>query len=65
MSFFRTPIIQNEVDQLVNLYIAEGENLRDALYSADKYLDEKIVGAPVVVLYHEMKKEIKIRLTEI
>ena len=65
MSFFRTPIIQNEVDQLVNLYIAEGENLRDALHSADKYLDEKIVDAPVVVLFHEMKKEIKMRLTEI
>lgn len=61
----RSKIVQNEVDQLVNLYIAKGENLEDAMDSADNYLDEKLKDGPLVVLFHEMKKEIKIRRTEI
>jgi autonomous glycyl radical cofactor GrcA len=61
----RSPIVQNEVAQLVNLYIAKGENLEDAFNSADKYLDEKLKDGPLVVLFHEMKKEIAIRRTEL
>lgn len=65
MSFFRSPIVRDEVDQLVNRYIAKGENLKDSLILADKYLDAKLKDGPLVILFHEMKKEIKIRHAEI
>lgn len=61
----RSTVIQNEVDQMVNRYIAKGENLKDSLILADKYLDEKLKNDPLVILFHEMKKEIQIRHSEI
>ena len=64
MSFFRSPVVQHQVDQLTDRYTQKGESKIDALYLADKHLDTKLMEGPLVILFHEMKKEIKIRLEE-
>jgi hypothetical protein len=52
-----TPIIQKEVKDLMIRYKAK--SYREQIDLALDYLDNQIKNQPLVILFHEMKKELQ------
>jgi len=52
-----TPIIQKEVNNLMSRF--KGKSLREQIDLSLSHLDNQLKEHPLVVLYHEMKKELE------